>query len=75
MRRLKLYYLFFHSTLKINVPLSILGALIVSKADWSLFWEAFPYSCIIKDRLFFTSGYFVYRLKFDKNPAGNLKKE
>ena len=43
MRRLKLYYLFFHSTLKINVPLSILGALIVSKADWSLFWEAFPY--------------------------------
>lgn len=43
MRRLKLYYLFFYSTLKINVPLSILGALIVSKADWSLFWEAFPY--------------------------------
>ena len=41
MRRLKLYYLFFYSTLKINVPLSILGALIVSKADWSLFWEAF----------------------------------
>lgn len=43
MHRLKLYYLFFLSTLKINVPLSILASLVISKCDWNVFLESFPY--------------------------------
>lgn len=43
MRRLRLYYLFFCSTLKINVPFSVLGSIIIVKGDWSMFFEPFPY--------------------------------
>ena len=53
MRRLKLYYLFFHSTLKINVPLSILGALIVSKADWGIVASLLYKEFLEKEAYFF----------------------
>lgn len=43
MRRLKLYNMFFLSTLKINVPFSILGSLVISKVNWDIFVESFPY--------------------------------
>ena len=43
MRRIKLYYLFFFSTLKINVPFSVLASLLIVKWDWSIFFEPFPY--------------------------------
>lgn len=39
----KLYYLFFFSTLKINVPFSVLPSLLIVKWDWSIFFEPFPY--------------------------------
>lgn len=43
MRRLKLYHLFFLSTLKINVPLSLLACLLISKGDWTIFFDSLPY--------------------------------
>ncbi len=43
MRRIKLYYLFVFSTLKINVPFSVLASLLIVKWDWSIFFEPFPY--------------------------------
>ena len=43
MRRLKLYHLFFLSTLKINVPLSLLACLLISKGDWIIYFDALPY--------------------------------
>mgnify|MGYP000768092039 FL=1 len=43
MRRIKLYYLFFSSTLKVNVPFSVLGSILISKGDWNMFFEPFPY--------------------------------
>ena len=43
MRRLKLYHLFFLSTLKINVSLSLLACLLISKGDWIIYFDALPY--------------------------------
>lgn len=43
MRKIKLYYLFFLGTLKINVPLSLLFSLLISKGDGIVFYESLFY--------------------------------
>lgn len=42
MRRLKLCYLFFVSTLKINIPLSVAFSYAISKGDWGVFLVCIP---------------------------------
>lgn len=43
MNRLKLYCLFFTSTLKINVSLSFLFCFLISTGDWEVFFIFLPY--------------------------------
>lgn len=69
MQRLKLCYLFFISTLKINVPLSIVFSFTVAKGDWDTFLLFFPsflggigiVSTFLYKELFEKDAYYYYR--------------
>lgn len=68
MQGLKLYTLFFQSTLKINLPLSLLGCLIIAGFDWMLFYKSFFYmfggigivASLFFKEVFEKAGYFYY---------------